>query len=105
MGSPTLQTLQDPILLLPWVCFRRALQTLVSVSSSVPGAEQQSVPPLRYSVKDPLLELGEVAFYTNGARVTVKEALNSAFLMGRVPPQPTAPITSASTTSSALTSS
>jgi hypothetical protein len=22
MGSPTLQTLQDPILLLPWVCFR-----------------------------------------------------------------------------------
>jgi hypothetical protein len=24
MVSPTLQTLQDPILLLPWPCFRRA---------------------------------------------------------------------------------
>ena len=27
MGSPTLQTLQDPILMLPWVCFRGAFQT------------------------------------------------------------------------------
>jgi hypothetical protein len=28
MGSPTLQTLQDPILRTPWVFFRVAFQTL-----------------------------------------------------------------------------
>jgi hypothetical protein len=47
MVSPTVQTLQDPILLLPWVCFRvAAFQTLSGSGSGFqcPAESRRSAP-------------------------------------------------------------
>jgi hypothetical protein len=44
MSSPTLLTLQEPILLLPWACFRvAASQTRIPVSKSAGGGTQHCV--------------------------------------------------------------
>jgi hypothetical protein len=42
MGSPALHTLQDPILLLPWVCFRAAaFQTQNQITPDIQEVEMQ----------------------------------------------------------------